>query len=227
MSGLGGFSQETLAFLAELELHNHKAWFDVNRSRFEAVVMEPARQFVEGVGAAVQAFAPEVHADPRTDKSIFRFHRDVRFSKDKAPFKTHLGILWWEGTRAKMGCSGFYFQLEANRAMLGAGLYMIPKELVGQYRDAVADVHGGRALLAAAAQVEAAGYKIEGRNAKRVPKGYPADLPQSDFLRHDGLYAWRAFDEVPAALFGDGAAAFAAEHFAAMEPLHRWLVDHV
>jgi uncharacterized protein (DUF2461 family) len=75
--------------------------------------MKPARQFVLAMGEQLRQIAPGVHAEPEVNRSIFRIHRDTRFSKDKTPYKTNLELLFWEGEGHRMECPGFYSTLRA------------------------------------------------------------------------------------------------------------------
>lgn len=79
-----GFSKETIQFFRDLEQNNNKLWFEAHKNDFEHYVMDPAKDFVVTLGTSLQTIAPEVHADPRVNKSIFRIYRDTRFSKDVA-----------------------------------------------------------------------------------------------------------------------------------------------
>jgi uncharacterized protein (TIGR02453 family) len=220
-----GFGPGTFEFLSELGICNNKPWFEAHRDEFEAEVMRPARAFVVALGEALRPTFGGIVADPRTDRSIFRLHRDTRFSKDKSPFKSHLGMLLWEGDRPKMECSGFYIHLEPGRVMLGAGLYMIPRELLPAYRAAVAS-EAGRGLLEAVAAVEATGAVVDGASTKRVPAGWPADLPQSGLLKRTGLYAW-VESEPDATVATPSFVQATAARLTAMAPIHRWLVANL
>ena len=87
-----GFNRKTFKFFKDLEENNTREWFEEHRSIFEKNVMEPAQEFVMEMGERLKSISPKIVAIPKTDKSIFRIYRDVRFSKDKTPYKTHLGI---------------------------------------------------------------------------------------------------------------------------------------
>ena len=102
-----GFTKETFRFFRDLENNNTKEWFQENRTLYEKNVMEPAQEYVMEMGERLKSISPKIVAIPKTDKSIFRIYRDVRFSKDKTPYKTHLGIFFWEGPRKKLGNPGF------------------------------------------------------------------------------------------------------------------------
>ena len=92
-----GFSKDTIAFLRELEKNNTKVFFDANKARFEKVWVEPAMALVMAVGPALQKRTPAISFEPRIGGSLMRMNRDVRFSKDKSPYKTHLDLFFWEG----------------------------------------------------------------------------------------------------------------------------------
>jgi uncharacterized protein (TIGR02453 family) len=96
--------------------------------------MTPARSFVTAMGEKLRKIAPGIVADPRVNKSIFRIYRDTRFSKEKTPFKTNLGIWFWEGDLPRMESFGFYFHVEGKKMMLAAGVYMFQKEQLEAFR---------------------------------------------------------------------------------------------
>ena len=90
-----GFSKHTSDFFAQLPHNNSKKWFDEHRDQYEQYVLEPARSFIEALGDALRILRPQINAIPLVNKSLFRLNRDTRFSKDKTPYKTHLGIWIW------------------------------------------------------------------------------------------------------------------------------------
>jgi uncharacterized protein (TIGR02453 family) len=219
-----GFPREAVAFYAELKQNNTKEWFAANKSRFDQFIMASARDFVYDMGKRLSSVAPNLIADPRVDKSIFRVFRDTRFSKDKSPYKTHLGIFFWEGSRPKMECSGFYFHLEPPFLMLAAGMHCMPKTMLPAFRESVVHpVHGGK-LVEAIQAVEKSGAEIGGTHYKKVPRGFDAAHPNAAYLLHDGLYASVGMD-IPEAFFSEELIDYAYDRFAGMSPLHRWLVD--
>jgi uncharacterized protein (TIGR02453 family) len=225
LSPFVGFSKHTVKFLRELRAHNDKVWFDEHRPDYDQHVLTPARSFVVAMGGALRTIAQGVQADPRVNGSIFRIHRDTRFSPDKTPFKPNLGIFFWEGSRPKMECSGFYVHLEPPTLMLGVGMYQFTKELLPVYRAAVADAKRGAALSRALATVQNKGpYTLGGEHYKRVPRGYDADHPRADLLRHGGLYVGIE-QKIPAELFGPDLVGICLERFRDQLPVHRWLVQ--
>jgi uncharacterized protein (TIGR02453 family) len=223
MTGFQGFPRQTVRFFQLLARNNTKKWFDAHRDEYEGDVLGPARAFVVAMYERLRRLSDEVNADPRVDRSIFRLHRDVRFSRDKSPFKTHLGIFFWEGGRPRMECPGYYFHLEPPRLMLGAGLYMFPKPVLARYRKAVADARTGAELAKAASVVTSRGYEIGGETLKRVPRGFDAAHPRADLLRHTGLYAGTEV-RIPATLHSAGIVDWCLRRYEQMDPVERWLV---
>ena len=102
------FPQSTIKFLTALSKNNNKEWFEKNRERYDFELLHPAMQFVIDLGEKLSELSPNIYAIPKIDKSIFRLYRDVRFSKNKAPFKTNLGLYFWEGTRKENGMFGIF-----------------------------------------------------------------------------------------------------------------------
>lgn len=97
--------------------------------------MFPASNFVVELGEKIREFAPNVIAIPKIDKSIFRIHKDMRFSKDKNPYKTNLGIYIWEGNKPRMECPGFYFHIEPGEFFWGSGIYKFSIEMLNKFRN--------------------------------------------------------------------------------------------
>ena len=184
-----GFSRQSFQFFTELIENNNREWFLDNKARYERHVIEPAQGFISSLGTRLSKLAPGTRFDTRANGqgSIFRIYRDVRFSKDKTPYKTHLGVLFWHGDRKKkVENPSWYFALDGNGAMFFAGLHTFGKDALDAYRRAVA----GRAGSSLAKQIEslkAAGYIIDGESYKRVPRGFDPEHPRANLLRHSGL----------------------------------------
>lgn len=219
-----GFNPATVRFLEDLARHNSRAWFEERRPVYEREVLAPARQLVEALGARLQEVAPGLHADPRVNRSLFRLARDTRFSPDKTPYKTHLGLWWWEGQGPRMECSGYYFHLEPPNLMLAAGLYLFPRHLLAAYRQQAGDPRRGQALLAAVEEVTRRGHALGGLRYRRPPRGVDPALPQAELLRHNGLYAFQE-EPIPPALYGPELVEHCFQRFLDMAPLHQWLVE--
>jgi uncharacterized protein (TIGR02453 family) len=223
-AAFSGFTKETVRFFTALRRNNNRDWFEKNRPAYEAHVMAPARLFVTAMGAKLKTLAPRVVAVPQVNKSIFRINRDTRFSLDPSPYKTNLGILFWDGVRPKMESSGFYFHLEPPGLWLGAGMYMIPDPLLVRFRKAVVDAKSGAEIGKIVAAVRAIpGFSVDGTHYKRVPAGFDPGHPNAELLKHKGLYA--GFEtKIPAEFFTAGLVDYCFERFAPLLPLHRWIM---
>jgi uncharacterized protein (TIGR02453 family) len=222
-----GFSEKTVKFFQELTANNNREWFAAQRSDYDEYVLRPAQLFVIAMGKRLQRLTPGITANPRTDGSLFRIYRDTRFSPDKSPYKTHLGIYFWEGKGARMECSGYYFHLEPPNLMLGGGLYIFPRPLLERYRQAVIDPEYGGKLAAAVKKITARpGFGLGEKHYKRLPPGTDPAHPNAELLLHNGLYAgWET--NIPAEFYSSALIDYCWERFRPLEPLHRWLTDLV
>jgi uncharacterized protein (TIGR02453 family) len=223
VEAFSGFPKQTVTFLRALAAHNDRDWFAAHKPEYEAVVLAPARAFVLAMGERLKRLTPGIKFDPRANGSLFRIYRDTRFSADKSPYKTNLGILFWEGNGSRMDCSSYYFHLEPPTLMLGGGVYVFSRPLLERYRRTVADPEYGPELAAIVKKIKAwPGYTMGGDHYKRVPAGYDADPAAAGLLCHAGLYAG-CEAPIPAELYTSGIIDYCLERFKPMEPLHRWL----
>ena len=220
-----GFSKKGIAFLKKLKKNNTREWFQKHRQVYDNEVMGPARAFVEALGQRLQAISPKINFSPKVNQSIFRIARDTRFSPDKSPYKTHLGLYFWEGTRPRMECSGFYFHLEPPNLMLGTGIYIFPKDLLQVYRESVMDPEYGDELNDLLQSVlGAVKATLGGKHYKRFPAGLDASHPNAELLLHNGIYLGQE-RSLPDALYNESILDYCFDEFEAMSPLHRWLVN--
>jgi uncharacterized protein (TIGR02453 family) len=225
--GFEGFPEATIDFLTKLSRHNNKEWFDAHRDDYERYYLAPAREFVVHLGEALREIAPEIHAEPAINKSIFRINRDIRFSKDKTPYKTHLAIFLWEGAQPRMECPGFYFHLEPPNLMLGNGIHTFSKLHLEAYRDRVAQPKYGKALSDALRQIaEKRIFSFGSERYKRVPSGFDPEYPYADLLLNKGLTV--AVDQpIPDALYSQRLIEFCLDRYREMSPIHFWLREMV
>ena len=223
MSGFTGFPKELIKFYQNLAKNNSKQWFEKHRNEYEEFVLDPARDFVVEMGNRLRKIAPGINAIPKINQSMFKINRDVRFSKDKSPYKTNMGIWFWEGRGKRMECSGFYFHFEEQRLLLGTGFYMFDKNRLTLFRDAVVDKKRGSELVKAVKKVTGKGYTVGGKHYKRIPSGYDVDHPNAEFLLYNGLHAM-VEDKIPEAFYSKALVDYAFSHYQNMLPLHRWLM---
>lgn len=184
------FTKETVKFFKQLDKNNTKEWYEAHRDRLNEDVLDPAKIFVLHMGDMLRDIAPNVMAIPKTDKSIFRLHRDVRFSKNKAPYKTNLGILFWEGEGKKMECSGFYMHVDPKTYFLGTGMYMFTPEQIKKFREVLYNPDKAEELKKIIKMIEKKGYKINDTHYKTVPRGFDKEYKYADMLKYNGLFAF-------------------------------------
>jgi uncharacterized protein (TIGR02453 family) len=219
-----GFTRETIRFFTALRKNNNKEWFERNRETYETQVMDPAKAFVTALGERLKTIAPRIVAAPKVNKSIFRINRDTRFSLDPAPYKTNLGIYFWDGLRSRMESSGFYFHLEPPNLILGGGMYLIPDNLLGRFRHAVVDPKSGREIGKIVAAIRTVpGMTIEGLHYKRVPAGFDPAHPNAELLKHRGLYGGSETG-IPEEFLTARLVDYCFERYEPLAPLHRWLM---
>jgi uncharacterized protein (TIGR02453 family) len=219
------FPQSTIKFLTALSKNNNKEWFEKNRARYDFELLQPAVQFVIDLGEKLSELSPNIYAIPKIDKSIFRLYRDVRFSKNKAPFKTNLGLYFWEGCDKKMECSGLYFHIEPKLFFLGTGMYMFTKDQLKKYRELVSDPAKGKQLNDIITKLtKNKKFKVGGKTYKKSPRGFDPYYKYSELLLHSGLYisyTSNSLDELTDPV------TFSYKIFKEMLPLHNWFVENL
>jgi uncharacterized protein (TIGR02453 family) len=200
-----GWPEEALDFYEGLEVDNSKAYWTRYKAVYEEKVLGPMAELVEEL-------SPEF-GEPR----IFRPYRDVRFSRDKSLYKTHIG--------ATVGSS--YIQLSAKGLVAGNGMFHMARDQLDRYRRAVADDGTGRELERIIAGIGRSEIGVAGHEAlKTAPRGYPADHPRIGLLRHKGLVAWKEWPAGP--WLGTTAAKDRITGFLrTARPLAAWLHMHV
>jgi uncharacterized protein (TIGR02453 family) len=220
------FSKRALGFFRGLARHNEKAWFEAHRIEYETEVRQPMRELIEDLDTRFAEFAPEIGGDPR--RSMFRINRDIRFSKDKSPYKTHAAC-WFHhlnaartvGAEAEAGSAGYYFHLEpGGRSMSGAGLWMPPRPQLNKLREAIARDPKGFDKMVRTIPSRFGGLDDEGA-LKRMPRGYADDHPAAKWLRFQSFTSGRTLTDAQVTSASLGS--LLAREYEALLPLVRWL----
>jgi uncharacterized protein (TIGR02453 family) len=200
-----GWPEEALDFYDGLAADNTKTYWTEHKAVYDEKVLYPMAELADELA--------EEFGEPK----IFRPYRDVRFSRDKTPYKTHIG--------AVVGGTG-YIQLSAEGLAAGAGMWQLSPEQLARYRAAVASDRTGAELERIAAVIEKAGITVQGHGVlKSAPRGYPPDHPRIGLLRYKGLTTWRHWPVAPwleTASAKDRLTDFLRTSF----PLVTWLTDH-
>jgi uncharacterized protein (TIGR02453 family) len=221
-----GFPKETFAFLEGIVAHNEKAWFEAHRDLYDAGYVAPARAFVEALGPALRKISPTVTFEAKINGSLQRINRDIRFTKDKRPYKEHINLWFWHGDNKGWDTPGFWFSLAPKHVYLGVGMYGLEKAQLDSFRQSIIHPRSGRALLAAAGAVRRAGdYEVAGKTRKLMPRGFEADPDRAEYLLYEGLYASTTLPVAVAKR--DDFIAVVAGHFKTMWPIGKWLLDEV
>ena len=186
------FTRAAFDFLRDLREHNDRAWFAENKQRYETYVRNPALQFIGDFGAKLDKISPHLVADPRpVGGSMFRIHRDTRFSRDKSPYKVHIGIHFFhESAKKAPSVPGFYLHVQPGQSFGAAGIWHPHPQALEKVRRAIADdAPQWRAL-------KKSKLPIEGGSLKRPPRGFAADHPEIEHLkRTDFVTSIRFSDE--------------------------------
>jgi len=188
MSQKGHFSKETLAFLRELRENNDREWFAANKSRYEAAVRQPATRFILDFAPHLRSISPHFKADPRANGgSMFRIHRDVRFSKDKSPYKTHAGIQFRHDQGKDAHAPGFYLHIEPGNSFVGVGIWRPDSGTLRRIREGLVDDVGGWEEAVGSKDFQNQ-FRLSGESLSRPPKGFDPthalvqDLKRKDFI---------------------------------------------
>ena len=133
------FSKATFSFLDELAANNDRTWFEANKPRYESLVRQPALELIEAMGPVLEKFAPEFRAEPRkVGGSLMRVFRDTRFSRDKSPYKTNIGIQFRHALGKDVHAPGFYLHVAGDECFFGAGCWHPEADALGRIRDLIA-----------------------------------------------------------------------------------------
>lgn len=222
-----GFTAGAFRFLRGLARNNDKPWFEAHKPDYERDIRVPMRALIEDMDTRFARFAPEFTGDPR--RSMFRIYRDVRFSRDKSPYKTNAAC-WFRhrnadhkvGGEAEGGGAGFYFHLEPGKSFVGGGIWMPPRPHLNKLRDGIAEDPDGfeRIVLSPSFRRRFGGLSDEAV-LKRMPRGYPDHHPAARWLRYQSFTIGRALTD--AQVTSPRLGQRLQTEFTAMLPLVRWL----
>jgi uncharacterized protein (TIGR02453 family) len=196
------FSPELFSFLRELADNNDREWFAANKARYVAEVQEPALAFIEDVGVRLPEVSRHLVADPRTvGGSLFRIYRDVRFSKDKSPYKTHVGIQFRHEQARDAHAPGIYLHLEPGSVFMACGTWRPDGDTLHAIRTAIAS-HPGRWQALVEDPPFAQRFRLGGEALKRPPAGFDRDHPLIEELKRKDFIAIADLSESEATASG-------------------------
>jgi uncharacterized protein (TIGR02453 family) len=209
VSEFTGFPEAALDFYDDLEMDNTKSFWEAHKGVYAESVKAP-------IVALTDALAPEFGA-----AKVFRPYRDVRFAKDKTPYKTHQGAYVGVGPAC-----GWYVEISARGVRTGAGFYDASGTDLARIRESIDHEATGKQLQRILAKLEKAGFEIGGEKLKTSPRGYDADHPRIDLLRHKSLTAGKpyGFDQV---IHSPKLVDAVRKDWRALRPLVEWVGDRL
>ena len=185
-----GFSKEGIEFLKKLELNNSKAWFENNRTTWEKQILLPNTNFVQEMGETLQILVPTIHYKPKVSGSLFRIYRDVRFSKDKTPMKSKIGLLFWQGQAHRMQSSSFYMHYNKESYFVATGIRAFKPPLLKTYRAYIKHKKHRESLHVILEELKQKGYSLPEPKYKRVPAEFDKDEEYIYLTKYASMFAY-------------------------------------
>jgi uncharacterized protein (TIGR02453 family) len=192
--GFIGFPKESLEFLSKIRNNNTKEWFEANRHEYERLIKNPSLDFVVDMGEHLQVLVPTITAKPKVNGSLFRIYRDIRFSKDKTPIKSRIGVIFWQGVGKRMQSSSFYLHFSPDELFFAVGIRGFSKETLSAYRNFIKVDKHRDALAKILKEIKGKGYQLPEPKYKRVPKEFDENITHTNLTRFCAMYAYK---EIP------------------------------
>lgn len=217
-----GFSKKGIEFLKELELNNTKVWFENHRSIWEKEILLPNTYFVQEMGETLQILVPTIHFKPKVGGSLFRIYRDVRFSKDKTPMKSKIGLLFWQGQAHRMQSSSFYMHYDKNSYFIASGIRNFKPPLLKTYREYIKHKKHRNSLHVILEELKSKGYEIPEPKYKRIPQGFDKDEENIYLSQYASMFAFKEF-EMDGVFFSEDIVDRAYKIYEDMSKLQIWV----
>lgn len=177
-----GYPKAGIDFLRKLKRNNNRQWFERHKEEFETDVKLPMQSIIASLQPYFDSFAPQFDINPK--RSLFRIYRDIRFSKDKTPYKTHVAAHFvLRGKPKGVEGSGFYLHIEPGEIFLGGGIYMPDNDQLKSIRRAIVERSKEFLMIVHNKSFVRRFKKIEGDKLQRVPRGYDAEHPMAEWLK--------------------------------------------
>lgn len=189
------FTSQALDFLRKLKRNNRREWFEARRGVYEHELKQPMLALIERITHGMMDYAPDHLRPPH--KCMLRIYRDIRFSADKSPYKSHMSAWWTRNGLDKTSGGGYYLQISATELMMAAGVYMPPKEQLFAIRQFLLENHAEFRRLIENKKLRAKMEMHDPQSLTRPPKGFPADHPAVEWIkwRQWGVIATLPADE--------------------------------
>lgn len=186
---------ELFEFLVELKANNNREWFNRNKKRYEKEVRGPLLRFIEDFSVPLRTISPHFVASPKkVGGSLFRIYRDVRFSADKSPYKTAVGIQFRHEAGKNAHCPGYYLHLEPSNVFVAMGLWQPDNPTLLKLRSAIAG-QAGEWKSAKGAEPFCTEFTLGGESLKRAPKGFDPEHPLIEDLKRKDFVAFKNLEQ--------------------------------
>ncbi|HKJ01292.1 MAG TPA: DUF2461 domain-containing protein [Longimicrobiales bacterium] len=191
MAGSAYFTKDTFRFLRELAKNNKRDWFTANKGRYEEHVRDPALRFIQDFAPHLAKLSPHFHAGPR---SLFRIHRDTRFSKDKSPYKTHSGIQFRHDRARDAHAPGYYFHIEPGSFFVALGLWRPDGPTTRKIRERMVEEPEAWKKASRSKKFTST-FEASGDKLSRAPRGFDPEHPLVEDLKWKDFIGSRDLDE--------------------------------
>lgn len=215
-----GFPKEGIDFLKKLKRNNNRPWFEKHKEEYETLVKLPMQSLIAALHPHFERFAPEFDINPK--RSLFRIYRDVRFSKDKTPYKTHVAAHFvLRGKPKGVEGSGYYLHIEPGEVFLGGGIYMPDGDQLKKIRRAIANRPDQFFSTMQHPKFKKIFGTLEGEKLQRTPQGYEPDHAMAGWLKYKQFFVGTEYPE--GKCLKEKFVSDVAEVFEAATPLVRFL----
>jgi uncharacterized protein (TIGR02453 family) len=220
--GFKGFPKDFFAFFRDLKAHNERPWFEANKQRFRESVQAPMSDFIAAMAPRLAKISNHFTADPRPNGgSMFRIYRDVRFSKDKRPYKEHAACHFRHALGKDVHAPGFYMHFAPGEVFFGSGLWMPPPESLSKIREAIVGKPAAWKKVLEDRTFRKHFDGVKGEALTRPPRGFDPAHPYIEDIKRKSFFAMREADQklaLSSALVDEVAGSFAA-----LSPLMKFL----
>jgi uncharacterized protein (TIGR02453 family) len=217
-----GFPEDALRFLQELKESNTREWFTQHKPRYEASVKTPMLSLLAVLAERMKEIDEEIELDAKT--SMYRIYRDVRFSADKSPYKTHTAAAFTLRGYNRKTDAAFYFHITPGEIGIGGGLYAPSGEQLKKLRSAIAENADDLHAILSTKEIKGLFGGLTGDSLKRIPRGFDSEHPEAELLMRKQFLLWTTVPEQ--VIFRQSFTDTLVKHFSAMTPFIRYLLRY-
>ncbi|MBM2840161.1 MAG: hypothetical protein HW412_689 [Bacteroidetes bacterium] len=216
-----GFPKQGINFLKKLKKNNNRPWFQKHKDVYDESVKFSMQCLIASLSEKMGDIVPEVEFNPK--RSIFRIYRDVRFSKNKAPYKTNIAAAFnWRGIKGPVESPGFYLHIAPGEVFIGGGVYMPSSDQLKAFRKSMVDRPEEFLSVVMDRRFRKEFKTIQGEKLAKAPLGYPKDHPMIEHLKHKQFFVGKEYGDVSMCL-SPKFLGVVVEVFKNTTPLVRWL----